>query len=142
MASQQDLDTVRRGYDAFNRRDVETLLEAFHPEAEWHPLLAELGGRTYRGHEGVRSMIEEIDDSWDSFRTEVERIVDAGEHIFVFAHTSARGKASGVEADLDVVTVVEMRDGRALRVWSYATLEEALAAAGLERLPAAAEGSA
>ena len=142
MASQQDLETVRRAYDAFNRRDLDALLDAFHPDAEWHPLLAELGGGTYRGHDGVRTIIEEVDDSWDDFRTEAERVVDAGDHIFVFAHTSARGKVSGIEADLDVVTVVEMRDGRALRVWSYGTLEEALAAAGLERLPAAAEGRA
>jgi uncharacterized protein len=137
MASKQDLETVRRGYDAFNRRDIDALLDAFHPEVEWHPLLAELGGGTYLGHDGVRRMLEEIEESWDDFRTEADRVVDAGERIFVFAHTSGRGKTSGVEAELHVVTVVEMRDGRALRVWSYGTLEEALAAAGLERLPAA-----
>jgi uncharacterized protein len=140
MASQQDLDTVRRGYDAFNRRDVDALLDAFHPDVEWHPLLAELGGGTYCGHDGVRTMLEEIDESWDDFRTEAERVVDAGDHILVFAHTRGRGKASGVEADLRVVTVVEMQHGRARRVWSYGTLEEALAAAGLEQLPAAGEG--
>ena len=93
MASQQDLETVRRAYDA--RRDFEALLEAFHPEAEWHPLLAELGGGTHRGHAGVLTMIEEVDDSWENFRTEAERIVDAGDRIFVFAHTSARGSADG-----------------------------------------------
>jgi ketosteroid isomerase-like protein len=127
---------VRRGYDAFNRRDLETLFEVFHPEAEWHPFLAELGGQAYYGHEGIRTLLEEIEESWEDFRSEAERIVDVGDHIIVFVHGTGRGRASGVEADLRVVTVVEMRDGRALRVWSYATLEEALAAAGLERLPA------
>jgi ketosteroid isomerase-like protein len=141
MASPQELETVRRAYDCFNRRDIDELLAIVDPEMEWHPLLGELGGGVYRGHEGLRMLVSEVYDTWESFRIEVEDVIDAGGLIFGFSRSRARGRASGVEADIRLVTVWEMRDGRALRARSYATLEEALAAAGLERLPAAAEGS-
>jgi ketosteroid isomerase-like protein len=139
VASPKDLDLVRRTYDAFNRRDMDTILAGFHPDAEWHPILADLGGGVYRGHDGIRTMLEEIDETWDAFQSDVQDVVDAGDDlVFVFTRSQGRGKASGVTAELSVVTVVEMRDGRGARVWSYASLEDALAAAGLERLPAAA----
>jgi ketosteroid isomerase-like protein len=139
MASEKDLETVRRTYEAFNRRDMDTILASFHPDAEWHPILAELGGGVFRGHDEIRSMIDEIHDTLDDFEIEVQDVVDAGRGlVFVFVRSRGRGKASGVTADVSVVTVVEMRDGLGTRVWSYASLDHALAAAGLERLPAAA----
>jgi ketosteroid isomerase-like protein len=141
MASPQELRTVRRAYEAFNRRDVEALLATLHPEMEWHPLLGELGGGVYRGHEGVRRLVSEVYETWERFRIDVDDVIDAGELIFALSRSRGRGRASGVEADVRLVTVWEMRDGRPLRARSYATLEEALAAAGLERLPAAAERS-
>jgi ketosteroid isomerase-like protein len=136
MASPQELQTVRRAYEAFNRRDVDALLATLHPEMEWHPLLGELGGGVYRGHEGVRRLVSEVYETWESFRIEVEDVIDAGELIFALSRSRGRGRASGVEADVRLVTVWEMRDGRPFRARSYATLEDALAAAGLARLPA------
>jgi uncharacterized protein len=135
MASPEDIETVRRAYEAFNRRDVDELLATLGPEMEWHPLLGELGGGVYRGHEGVRRLVSEVYDTWESFRIEVEDLVDAGELIFASSRSRGRGRASGVEADVRLVTVCELRDGRPVCARAYATMEEALVAAGLERLP-------
>jgi ketosteroid isomerase-like protein len=137
MASPQDLETVHRIFEAFNRRDVDGLTATLDPEMEWHPLLGDLGGGVYRGHEGARRLVSEINETWEAFRIELEDLVEAGELIFVFSRSHGRGRGSGLEADIAFVTVLEMREGRLLRGRSFATLEEALAAAGLERLPAA-----
>ena len=45
-------DTLRRGYAAFNRRDVEAALSLFDPQIEWPDMLA---GRTLRGRDEVRA---------------------------------------------------------------------------------------
>jgi ketosteroid isomerase-like protein len=137
MASERDLETVRRTYDAFNRRDIDGLIATLDPEMEWHPLLGELGGGVYRGHEGARRLVSEINETWADFRIGLEDLIDAGELIFVLSRSYGRGRGSGLEADVGFVTVMEMREGRVLRGRSFATLEDALAAAGLERLPAA-----
>jgi ketosteroid isomerase-like protein len=137
MASPQELETIRRAYDAFNRRDIDGLTTTLDPDLEWHPLLGELGGGVYRGHDGVRRLVSEIDDTWESFRIELDEVIDAGDLVFVLSRSIGRGKASGVEAEVGLTTVWELRDGRPVRARSYATVEEALAAAGLERLPAA-----
>jgi uncharacterized protein with GYD domain len=35
--SQENLETFKRGLDAYNRRDIDALLEELDPEVEWHP---------------------------------------------------------------------------------------------------------
>ena len=137
--AERDIETVRSLYDAFNRRDVDGLIATLDPEMEWHPLLGELGGGVYRGHDGVRRLVSEINDTWEEFRVELEDVVDAGEVMFVFSRSHGRGRSSGLEANVAFITVMEIREGRFLRGRSFASLDEALAAAGLQELPAAAK---
>jgi hypothetical protein len=52
--SQQDVQIIRGGYDAFNRQDIPGVLERFDPQVEW---VEPGGGRapvgTFRGSQGV-----------------------------------------------------------------------------------------
>ena len=34
--SQQDVQTIREGYEAFNRKDIPGVLQRFDPQIEWH----------------------------------------------------------------------------------------------------------
>ena len=61
--SQENVEIVRRVSDAYNRRDVEAMLDELHAEIEWHPWLQlQLGGAAtvYRGHQGVRKESENL----------------------------------------------------------------------------------
>ncbi len=44
--SQENVEALRRAFDASNRRDIERLLAEVHPDVEWHPAIAAalLGG--------------------------------------------------------------------------------------------------
>ena len=47
--SQENVEIVRRVSDAYNRRDVEAMLDELHPEIEWHPWLQiQIGGEALR----------------------------------------------------------------------------------------------
>ena len=64
--SQQNVEAFKRGLEAGNRGDVETLLEELDPEVEWHSALhALLGGEqtVFRGHDGVREMLRDLNET-------------------------------------------------------------------------------
>ena len=55
--SQENVEAFKRWIDAYNRQDVEAMVEEMDPEVEYHPVLPMLlGGEAtvYRGHDGVR----------------------------------------------------------------------------------------
>jgi hypothetical protein len=50
----------RRFAEAFNRRDADELVAVSHPQIEFHPTGAGGTGRSYHGHEGLRTWVEEL----------------------------------------------------------------------------------
>jgi ketosteroid isomerase-like protein len=88
---------VRQGIEAFNRGDVDTVLEGLDPEIEWHvpPFVPEQ--TVYYGHEGVRALMQSMADSFDELHLEIEEMADAGERVMMLAAVCGRGKESGVE---------------------------------------------
>ena len=57
--------------------------------------------------------------------------VDAGECVLVPSRQVGVGSGSGARVELELTTLYEVRDGRIARVHQYATMAEALEAAGL-----------
>jgi ketosteroid isomerase-like protein len=79
--SRENVEAFKRGLDAYNRRDLDALLEELDPDVEWHPALAVvLGGKqtVFRGHQGVRESIQEEDEALAEFQYEVSEIRDLG----------------------------------------------------------------
>ena len=95
------------------------------------PHLASLGGRAVRGHDGVRDYLASLAEEWDDFRQEPEQLLDAGDEVVVFLNTYGRGRASGVEIELQVAHVLSFEDGKCVKNVTYLDRAEALSAAGL-----------
>ena len=132
--SRERIEQAKRSVDAYNRRDVEALLEELDPEVEWHPaLLVLLGGEAtvYRGHEGVRELMREIDDVLDEIHVEYSEIRDLGDRVVAIGRLRTRGKASGAETESPIATVSDLRNGKSIRIRTYLDPKEALEAAGL-----------
>ena len=130
--SQENIEVIRAGYAAWANRDLDTLLEMLHPEVEFQtsgsfPDLAPI----YRGHQGMRSFWDAMLVPWDSFRLDVERIVEGDECAAVAIRFRARGKGSGVPTDLRQGHAVRFKDGRIAKLSAHASFDEALEAAGL-----------
>ena len=125
------MEIVKRGFDAFNRDGVEALLEFVHPEFETTtpPELASEPD-TYRGHDGVRRYFDSFYEAMEDIRWDPREFHEAGERVVVEFTLRARGKTTGLEFGQDAVMVWSLRDGRAIGLELYPTLEEALKAAG------------
>jgi ketosteroid isomerase-like protein len=132
--SEENVAAFKRVVEAANRRDTEAALEDLDPEVEWHPVIQVLlGGEAtvYRGHRGVREVLREADEAFAETHYEFSEIRDLGDRIVALGRFRARGKGSAAEVESPLGYIVEFKNGKAVRLWSFLDPDEALKAAGL-----------
>ncbi|MGA6946249.1 MAG: nuclear transport factor 2 family protein [Solirubrobacterales bacterium] len=128
MAS-ENLEIVKRGFDAFNERGIAGIIPLIHSdfEATTPPSLASEPD-TYRGPDGIRRWFDSFDEVMDEIRWEPHRFREAGHRVVVEFTLRARGKTTGLDFGQDAVMVWEIRDGMASRLDLFQSLDEALVA--------------
>jgi ketosteroid isomerase-like protein len=133
--SQENVDAFQRAADAYNRGDIDTMLEGFHADVEWHAVFQVMFGgaaTVCRGHGDVRDYVRELDEGLTDIHVQLTEIRDLGEErLLGIGRASGRGRASGAEIEAPIVFVVEYRDGKIFRMSDYLDPDEALEAAGL-----------
>ena len=129
--SEENVEILRRAFEAFNRREVP--FELLNPEVEWIEDPRYPGAQAFRGRDGVRRSIEGWWDTWASLAMRVEEIMDAGDQVVFWGVIEARGTDSDVTVSGPFGGVWEFRDGTAARICFVAGRSEALEAAGLSK---------
>jgi ketosteroid isomerase-like protein len=128
--TQENVEIVRRSFDAFNVRDVDELVRLSDPDCEWLPFRAQLEGIVYRGHEGIRRFVRDMDEDWAAFRIDPLEFHDRGERVAVVGRLKARGRGGSVDIDSLAGFVFELRSGRIMHITSHSNPEDALEALG------------
>jgi ketosteroid isomerase-like protein len=130
--TQENVETVRRAFQAFNDRDVDAMLANWTDDVEMRLIggFADLMGSEFRGHEGIRIWFDEWVDNL-GVRAEIEEIHDAGDRVVVIARVVGAGDASGAPVELRGGQVYCFRDGLITAVENYYEPSEAIAAAQL-----------
>jgi ketosteroid isomerase-like protein len=131
--SQENVEIVRRGYEAFARGDVDGVLDVMDPDIEWAPAIAPLlGVEPVRGKDALRRFLtHDLAEGFDDFEAKPLLIEDLGDKVLVNISYSARGRASGVPVSLEIFSLLSLRAGKTVSFRDYATKDEALEAAGL-----------
>jgi uncharacterized protein len=140
--SQENVEAFKRGLEAGNRGDVETLLEELDPEVEWHSALhALLGGEqtVFRGHDGVREMLRDLNEAFGEIHIEISEIRDLGDRLVAIGRNRARGKGSGAEVETPLALVTEVKNGKTILIRGYLDPKEALEAVRLSEQDAHAD---
>ena len=97
---------------------------------EWVPVShSVLAVENYRGFDGVRRFWGEFLSSWESYGVELLRVYDAGDQVAVVVRIV--GRTHELEVDETQSSLLTVRDGRVVRVQSFADPEAARQAAGL-----------
>jgi len=78
--SQENVELVRRLYDAVASGDAATVLALYDKDVEWdftrHPFGSLIGGTIYRGHDGLRNFFGvAYRDVWESVEWEIEGLI-------------------------------------------------------------------
>lgn len=131
--SEQNVEVVRRWYEAISRGDLAALLESVSSDADF---VNEILGDTYRGREQIRKMFEEIWEVVEDYRVEPEEFIEQGDQVVVSVRLSGRLRHTGIseggwiraEKSAHVLTI---RDGKIVRNRVCRDKARALEAVGL-----------
>jgi uncharacterized protein len=130
--SEADVETVRKGIEAYNRGDVEGVIAQTDPDVRLVPMLALLEGGEYRGHEGVRKFMADMDEDWSEREVLVDEIRDLDGRVLVLGSFRAVGRASRSEVRQPLAWLSEIRDGRLASLQAFTDHSAALSEAGLD----------
>ena len=135
--SQENVEFVRRGLEAFNRGEWTEVFEGwFHPDIEWSDPPGFPGAGVHRGRAAVEARFRELEEMLEGFSVQPEEFFDGGDDVVCFVRTGGRGRTSGIDVSRPVAWILTVRDGLIVEVVGYEDRAAALADAGLESPPA------
>ena len=125
----ENVETFRKGVEAWNRMDLESWLSFVHPEVEALPSAAKVEGRSYRGHDGLRDFWSDIDVAFDELDARFAQIHDLGDSVLGLGGLKGESK-QGFPIEMDYAMWLCFRDGLVVFFESWFEHEPAIEKAG------------
>jgi ketosteroid isomerase-like protein len=131
--SQENVEIARDHYDAFNRGDLDGLMETVAPDAEF---ANRIFGDTYRGREEIRTMFKGLWEVVENYTVEPDEFIATGERLVVVLRVGGRFRHTGIQegispGQLQMAHVLTFRHGQIVRNDICRDLAQAREAAGL-----------
>jgi ketosteroid isomerase-like protein len=129
-AGSDDVEVIKRLFDAFSRRDMEAALDVLDPGVlfEPAPTLAR-PHRSYVGHSGMRQYFEDVADTWERLDVTIQEYRHVGDCVIAFGRIYAAGRGS--VADDPASFVWRLEGGKVVWGKVYRRRDEALEVVGL-----------
>lgn len=114
MSVQDNVELVKRGYAAFGRGDIETLLGLFAEDIEWTVAAAPGApyGGTVRGREAVKGFFESLAQAEDIQEFTQEDYIAQDDRVVVTGRSRAVVRATGRTLELEFVHLFTVRGGK------------------------------
>jgi len=131
--SQGNVEIVCEALARFSAGDFDRTLELIGEDAVWQPSGQFVGsGDEYVGHAGIRRFWDAFTEPWDEITLKpTEAVALDSERVLTHTHFHGIGRASGIPTEMNILQLWTVRGGKLRRFQSFATRQEALAAAGL-----------
>jgi uncharacterized protein len=129
--SQENVEFVRRGWEAYERGDLSAALATLSPDLITYvaPPIPVAG--TYHGPEGLLQLTLDWAGGFDELVVTAEEYIDAGDQVVVRVRHRASDAESGVPVETDIWYVFTIRAGKSVRAGVFNDRNEAFEAAGL-----------
>jgi ketosteroid isomerase-like protein len=129
--SADNLEIVRRSYDATNRGDLEAGMAWAHDSIRMTVESPAEGRLTFEGIQAVTEFQRRLRETWEDYGLDVEELIDAGDCVLAVVVRHGRGRVSGAEVSDRIFNVWTFRHGAVVAFDSLRDRAEALALAGL-----------
>jgi ketosteroid isomerase-like protein len=130
--SQENVELVHAGFEAFARGDIEAVLRLCDEDIViTQPSEMPDAGPFLRGHAGVLETIAAWPEQWDDYRIEIRRTVEIEDYVVATVHQTGRGKSTGIPVETEATMVFAIRQGKIAEWRIFLQEDEALEAVGL-----------
>jgi ketosteroid isomerase-like protein len=130
--SQENVEIVRVGFDAFIRGDVPSMLDFFASDVVVTLRPDQPDVRDYHGHEGVIQQLDDWMGMWDDYSIEPLRVRDVDDVVIVVSRQRGLAKQSRVPIDDEVTLVFTVGSAKKVVRWQmFGSEREALQDVGL-----------
>src|SRR5262245_12397458 len=127
--SEENVEIVRRGFEAFQRGGPEAMLDLFSDDLITYR--ADPDGATFDGKAGFRAAVDDWTEDFSEWQVLPEEFTDLGERVLVRVRQIAQGRSSGARVDEDFWFLFEVASSKVSKLSFYSRHTEALEAAGL-----------
>lgn len=110
--AEKNVETIRRGYVAFNTGDMATLTEIFHENTSWHtPGRSSVAG-DYKGRDNVFALFGRYaGETAGNFKAVLQNVLSSDDGRVVGVHQNS-AKRNGKQLEVDCCLTFEFKDGK------------------------------
>jgi ketosteroid isomerase-like protein len=130
--SEENVEVVRRMWEAFLGDDPLVGLTFCHPNIEWDGTNLP-DGKLARGHEAIVDHAMRWAEMWEGWKMEPQRFIDAGGEEVVLVFREKGRSEAGIHMDERHAELYKVRDGKVVYRKGFSDPDDALEAAGLRR---------
>jgi ketosteroid isomerase-like protein len=128
--SRENIEIVRKAYEAGSHGHVAGFLDLLDPECEWWEREDDPDASMRRGPDAIAARLAELDEIAE-IRPEPTHFIDEGDFVVVSVRVVGRGQDSGASFQQEEVHLFKLRDGKIIEIREYREKGEALKAIGL-----------
>lgn len=124
MASREAmLDTIQSAYEARRKRDIDGLMAAFHPDAEFElkgeRKLLEVAGAT-RGRSNVQATLVALMNSFEFVKRDIVNTIVEADRVSLHTRLEVRFVPKGTVFTTDVLDTFKFKDGKIIELVEFA----------------------
>jgi ketosteroid isomerase-like protein len=112
MGANENAAVLRRAYEAFNKGDIDTLVELFDESIQWHLPGRSSMAKDYQGRDATLAYFGLIgQETGGTFRAELQHLLtDDDDHVVGIQRST--GERNGKRLDVGNCIVFQVKDGR------------------------------
>jgi ketosteroid isomerase-like protein len=118
-----NVELARTLYHAFNHGDIQTVLAAMDPAVEWREAEGNpysMDGAPWIGPQAIlEQFFARLAGDWQGLRVDVEKLYDAGDHVFIIGRGRGTYKPTGKTMDGQACHMMRFANGKLVSFQQY-----------------------